>query len=147
MNKNMRLVQIRIRLREIEDSIEIINENFPPDCEYQHFLNMGIVKDGIYKRLEYAIQTAFDICAIMNRDLRFGVPEDDEDIIENLCTRGIIDQNFSETMKKMKSFRNILVHRYGKIDDETGHYILKNHLEDLYAFCEQIEEYIIKIKE
>lgn len=74
------------------------------------------------------------------------MPEDDEDIIENLCSKGIIDQNFSETMKKMKSFRNILVHRYGKIDDETGYYILKNHLIDLYIFCEQIETYIENVK-
>jgi len=49
--------------------------------------------------LEYAIKTAFDICAIINRDLRFGVPEDDEEIIENLCSKGIINQNFSETRK------------------------------------------------
>ncbi len=46
----MRLEEIRIRLREIENSIEIIKENFPPDCEYQQFSNMGIVKEGIYKR-------------------------------------------------------------------------------------------------
>ena len=45
----------------------------------------------------------------------------------------------------MKSYRNILVHRNGKIDDETGYYILKNHLEDLYVFCEQIETYIEKV--
>jgi uncharacterized protein YutE (UPF0331/DUF86 family) len=144
--KKLRIEQIRIRLREIEDSIEIIKENFSPDCEYTRFLSMGIVKDGIYKRLEYAIQTAFDICAIINRDLRCGVPEDEEDIIEKLCTKGIIDPDFSETIKKMKSFRNILVHRYGKIDDQTGFYILKNHLGDLYDFCDQIELYIQNIQ-
>jgi len=42
---------------------------------------MGLIKDGIYKRVEFAVENVFDICAIINTDLVLGVPSDDEDIM------------------------------------------------------------------
>lgn len=43
-----------------------------------------MVKDGIYKNIEYAIETVFDICAVINADLNLGVSKKDEDIVNNL---------------------------------------------------------------
>ncbi|MBS3170110.1 hypothetical protein J4210_06530 [Candidatus Woesearchaeota archaeon] len=51
----MTSTKIRQKIREIEDSLEIIKEGLPEDVA--EFLSLGLVKDGIYKRLEFVIQT------------------------------------------------------------------------------------------
>jgi len=44
-----------------------------------------------------------------------------------------------EKLKAMKGFRNILVHRYGRIDDNLAYEILNENLRDFYPFMEEIE--------
>ena len=122
-NSAIRKERIRILLCETEDSIEIIYENLPASIKYDDFIALGIIKDGLYKRLEYCLQNIFDICAIINRDLRLGVPESDDDTIQNLLNARVIDNEISENLHYMKGFRNILVHQYGKIDDRIAYAI------------------------
>ena len=76
-----------------------------------------MVKDGIYKRMEFSIESIIDILSIINSDLRLSIPEDEEDFIENLGRNGILTQNMVDKVRRMKGFRNIIVHRYGRIDD------------------------------
>ena len=42
----------------------------------------------------------------------------------------------------MKGFRNIVVHRYGKIDDELAYSILIDHLGDFAHFKLEIENFL-----
>jgi len=42
----------------------------------------------------------------------------------------------------MKGFRNILVHRYGRINDELAFEVLHEHLGDIYEFVELIEKFL-----
>lgn len=42
----------------------------------------------------------------------------------------------------MKRFRNILVHRYGKINDSLAYEVLKHNLDDFYDIIEQIESFV-----
>ncbi|HWQ67065.1 MAG TPA: DUF86 domain-containing protein [Methanospirillum sp.] len=100
------------------------------------------MKEGIYKRLEFALQGIFDICAIINRDLRLGVPENDQDIIVNLMHNGVIDGKTREILRDMNGFRNILVHQYGRIHDEMAYAIIIEHLDDLISFCTLMDHYL-----
>jgi|GEM_PF-3766708 len=72
-HKPLRTDAIRIKLAIITDSIELVESHLPSDVE--EFTKLGLVKDGIYKRVEYAIENVFDICAMINADMRFGIPE------------------------------------------------------------------------
>ena len=49
-----------------------------------------------------------------------------------------MSEEIKEKIRLMKGFRNIVVHRYGKIDDELGFEILKENLQDFYDFIEEI---------
>ena len=42
----------------------------------------------------------------------------------------------------MKGFRNILVHRYGHVDDEIVYRILLTGLSDFYDFEKQVDRYL-----
>ncbi len=136
----MRTEIIQTKIKEMQDSLNIIDENLPDS--FKKFSDLGLVKDGIYKKLEFCIESVFDICAIINTDLQLGIPESDETIIDNLIKNKIIKKDMGETLKSMKGFRNILVHRYGRINDEIAYTIIKEHLQDFYTFIETIEKNI-----
>ena len=50
MNDGMRTALLKTKIREIEESIALIRDNLPEE--------LGLIKDGIYKRMEFAIKNA-----------------------------------------------------------------------------------------
>jgi uncharacterized protein YutE (UPF0331/DUF86 family) len=134
----MREEIIRIKLKDMKDSLAKIKAHLPPTLE--EFLDLGLIKDGIYKKVEFMIENVLDICKIINTDLNLGLPKKDTDIIENLVKHKIISKEMGEKIKGMKSFRNILVHRYGEIDDEIAYEEIKNGLKDFEDFEKEIEK-------
>ena len=136
----MRKEIIRTKMKEIEESIRLVEENLPDT--FEKFSDLGLIKDGIYKRIEFAIENVLDICAIINTDLELGIPHDDKDVIENLVKKKILSEEMREKLKAMKEFKNIVVHRYGRIDDRIAFEILKENLPDFYAFIRKTEEFL-----
>ena len=136
----MRTSLIRTKVKEIEESLQVIEEHLPDDIE--DFLSLGIIKDGIYKRLEFCIEHVFDISAVLNADYNLGIPGSDEDIVDNLIRNEILPEDMKEKLGSMKGFRNIMVHRYGKIDDNLAFNILSEHLDDFYEFIALINDVI-----
>ncbi|ASJ11888.1 type VII toxin-antitoxin system HepT family RNase toxin [Thermococcus thioreducens] len=136
----MRVEVIRSKIEGILESLRLIEENLPDD--FEDFESLGIVKDGIYKRAEFAIQNVIDICAVINSDLRITMPEREEDVFEGLVRAGIIPEGMAHKLRLMKGFRNILVHRYGRINDRLAFEVLHEHLKDIYEFIEVIENFL-----
>ncbi len=132
------------KIKEIEDNLEIIKENLPNT--YEEFLKLGLIKDGIYKKIESSIENIIDICAIINTDLDLAIPESDESILDNLNKEGILSDEMTDLLKNMKGFRNILLNRYATTDDEIAYTIIKENLDDFYKFMTVIEEFIEKRK-
>lgn len=136
----MRTEIIRTKIAEIQESLELVRTHLPKS--FEDFATLGLVKDGIYKRIEFCIENVFDICAIINTDLRLGIPRSDEDILEILIRNRIFDEEMNPKLKSMKGFRNILVHRYGGIDDRLAYEFLIENLQDFDAFIMKITDYI-----
>ena len=84
----MRKEIILSKISEIEESLSLIEENIPED--FEEFENLGLLKDGIYKRMQYMIENILDICAIINSDLKFTSPGEEDDIINNLVKKEIL---------------------------------------------------------
>ena len=140
MTTPIRSTIIHIKLCEMTESIELVQNNLPESAD--GFCRLGLIKDGIYKRVEYAIENVFDICAILNSDLHLGIPGTDEDLPEQLMEYGMFGSEMREKIKAMKGFRTIVVHRYGKIDDTLTFMILQEHMEDFAQFRQAIEEFL-----
>jgi uncharacterized protein YutE (UPF0331/DUF86 family) len=136
----MRIEIIRTKIKEIRESLRLVEENLPDT--FEEFSRLGLVKDGIYKRLEFCIENIFDICAIINSDLELGIPRDDVDIIENLVKSEILSEEMKEKLKAMRGFRNIVVHRYGGVDDKIAFEILIENLPDFYVFIKRINDFL-----
>lgn len=131
MTEGIRDTVIRIKLQEMSESVDMVREHLPDSVE--SFGRLGIIKDGIYKRIEYAI---------VNADLRLGVPATDEDILENLVRHGVFGPEMRQSLKAMKGFRNIVVHRYGAIDDAIAFSILTERIGDFALFRQEVERFL-----
>jgi uncharacterized protein YutE (UPF0331/DUF86 family) len=138
--RSLRTELIRSKLADIDESISLVEENLPES--FDEFSQLGLLKDGIYKRMEYAIENIIDVCSIINSDLRLSVPESEEFFIEILGHKGILTQSMVDKTRRMKGFRNIIVHRYGRIDDLLAYKILTEHMDDFSEFIESIEQFL-----
>ncbi|MDD4256129.1 MAG: DUF86 domain-containing protein [Methanofollis sp.] len=140
MSGMLRSAAIRTKLQEMTESIGMVREHLPDSADA--FTRLGIVRDGIYKRVEYAVENVFDICAMLNTDLRLGVPGTDEDIVDHLIQHGVLSRAMLTSLKAMKGFRNIVVHRYGAIDDALTFAILQEHIGDFTQFRQEVEAFL-----
>ena len=140
----MREEIIRNKMTQIIEIMDSIDEYIPVDEET--FIDLGIIRDGIYKRIEYAIENVFDICSILNADLKLGIPEDESNIVGNIVDEGVLSEGWTSKLREMKAFRNILVHRYGSIDDKISFRILKDHISDFSDFVHEIDDYLEDLK-
>jgi uncharacterized protein YutE (UPF0331/DUF86 family) len=138
--KDLRTESIKTKLKIIEENIDLVKENLPE--KLSEFKALGLVKDGIYKRIEASIQEVISICSIINSDLKLGVPSNRDDIIVALLENNILSKNMTEKIKELKGFRNFLVHRYGTIDDKVAFKDIKIGLPDFKLFKEEILNYI-----
>ena len=134
---------ILTKLREAEDAANVIKKNLPGD--YCTFEKLGLVKDGLYKKTEHAIECIIDACAILNADLSLGTPADTDDIIRKLQNAGIITKETAQKIKDMKQFRNVLVHRYGEIDDKKAYEEITEGLTDIREIIKEIRKKISEI--
>ena len=99
-------------------------------------------KRSCERLLQLSIECMIDICALVVTGLRLGLPSEEDDLFERLEQAGIISPLMKETLRKMKAFRNILVHEYGRIDDQLVYEVLQNKLEDFDTFKRKILEAI-----
>jgi uncharacterized protein YutE (UPF0331/DUF86 family) len=88
--------------------------------------------------LQVSIECVIDICSLFVIGLRLGLPAEEDDLFEKLTQAGIIPQSMREILRRMKGFRNILVHEYGRIDDRIVYEVLQHRLDDFDAFKREI---------
>lgn len=88
--------------------------------------------------LHISIECMIDVCNILVTDLRLGLPAGEEDLLEKLERAEVLAPQLTEKLKKMRAFRNILVHKYGVVDDKLVYEVLKNKLDDFKEFKEKI---------
>lgn len=91
--------------------------------------------------LHIAIEAVIDVCAMLVKELKLGVPREEEDFFEKL-TGKVITKATAAKLKEMKRFRNVLVHRYVEIDDAKVYGILETRLQDFEEFKNEIVGFI-----
>ncbi|MBI3032625.1 DUF86 domain-containing protein [Candidatus Woesearchaeota archaeon] len=131
--------KIQQKISEIKTNILVIQENMPDS--FKEFQGIGLIKDGIYKRLEFCIQNLIDIFSMFYIAKHLGVPGSIEEILLTLENRKIISKKNIKLIQEMKGLRNILVHIYGNIDDRKMYDHLQ-HLDDFEMILKEIEEIV-----
>lgn len=138
------MVKLKVLLKrtsKLREYIEFLNR-------YKHlslakFKDDELVRAGVERYLHLASECVFDIGNHIIADLELGEPNSYREIIEILGRKGILPLNFSEKLKALAGFRNILVHDYLEVDISLVHEVLQNSVQDLEEFLRIIEQRFI----
>ncbi len=102
--------------------------------EYRHIEK----KRSCERLLQVSVEAVIDSCALLVTGLRLGLPGDEDDLFEKLAEHGVISPSMAETLRRMKGLRNLLVHEYGRINDEIVFETIRQRLADFDAFKREI---------
>ena len=95
-------------------------------------------KRFVERTLQIAIEACLDLGYHIIADEGLREPEDNKDVFKVLAEGGIIDAKLLEALQPMASFRNLIVHDYGKIDDEIVFGILQRRLGDFTEYARMV---------
>lgn len=91
-----------------------------------------------------ATEAAIDICNHVVARQGGRAPQDYADCFAILAELKVIEPELATRLKKMARFRNLIVHLYWKVDNRQVYQIIKNDLDDLDTFRQQISAQISK---
>jgi uncharacterized protein YutE (UPF0331/DUF86 family) len=128
--------RIYLLIKGLEKNLEQIKSYLPSDLEkYKRFT---IRKLAIERLLQTSIEVVIDISILLIKEFDLGIPNDDENAFDLLKDK----INCIEKLKQMKRFRNILVHKYGTINDEIVYANASENIRDFYEFIEEVKKLI-----
>jgi|SRR3989344_4956059 len=96
------------------------------------------VRRACEKTIELAIETVINVLSAAIALSNFGIPSSEDSIIQIAEKNKILNASLASRIREMKGFRNIIVHKYGEIDDERVYKYLSNELDDFDNFRKQI---------
>ncbi|MCK4766644.1 MAG: DUF86 domain-containing protein [Candidatus Aminicenantes bacterium] len=123
---------IRTRCEEIFDCLERL-EKIKESAREEFIVNRDLQDIASY-RLLVAIEAALNLCFHVSAKKLKKAPGEYAECFGLLGDAGIIPGELAGELKKMARFRNMLVHRYWKIDYEILFEILHVNLDDLRCF-------------
>lgn len=120
------------KLEFIADKIAILPENVKANI---------FLMDALFYRLQVSIDAAMYIVAMLSKDLGITV-KDDYSNIDELENLNIFPGEFLNEIRRLNGLRNVLVHRYNKIEEdlivtENDHFV-----EVLKEFIKIVEKLI-----
>lgn len=92
--------------------------------------------------LQSAIQCVLDAGLHLLVERNFDRPQDSKEILLALGRHGIIPAELSDRIQGMAGFRNILVHRYFKVDSERVWQHLQQDLGDFTLFARHVRDWL-----
>lgn len=134
--------RILAKLDEMEQYLSELQSIIPDSFEeYQRSIK---TKRAAERLLQITIEAVMDTCALLVKELKLGLPSAEEEFLEKLEGK-VLEPATLENLKRMKSFRNLLVHGYAKIDDAKVFEILEDRLGNFEDFKAQVLKFL-KIK-
>lgn len=120
------------KLTELEDHLKQIKEFSSVSVEVygREWKTQRIVE----RTLQIMIEICADIANHIISDKGYRVPKSYADTFRVLYEKDIIEEEIFNMMENMAKFRNIVVHRYDKVDESIVINILKRHLDDFLVY-------------
>jgi uncharacterized protein YutE (UPF0331/DUF86 family) len=123
--------RILAKIDELDNFIFELRQIMPASLkEYQEIEK----RRACERLLQISIECIIDISSLLVSNLRLGLPSEEDDLFGKLEATGVISSFMKENLQKMKGFRNILVHRYGQVDDQSVYKVLQTGINDFIAF-------------
>ena len=128
--------RIAAKIREMDSYLNKLKAFAPPKLE--NYLGDEKTKHACERLLQISIETAIEIASEISKGLKIEIPADEEDMFEKLKKKRVISERLADKLKEMKGFRNILVHRYGEVNDRLVFAFIENDLSDFEDLKKEI---------
>ncbi len=99
-------------------------------------------KRACERLLQISIETVIEIASEISKGLKTEFPSDEEDLFEKLKKKNVISQKLCSALKQMKGFRNILVQRYGEVNDRLVFSYMESDVGDFEIFKKEILKFL-----
>lgn len=95
-------------------------------------------QESILFNLQMAVQSCIDLAAHIISEEGLGVPGSTSEMFYTLEENGYLDADITEKMVKAVSFRNLIVHEYGKIELDQVFEVAQKDIQDLKEYLKAI---------
>ena len=131
--------KINDKINEINEFLEELKSIMPSG--FEEYKSSIEKKAACERYVEKIIEAVTDLAFLIIKGKKLRLPEDDIDAFNILLENKIIDDNLSSKLKDAKGMRNIIIHQYGKIDDEIVFEAIAEELErDVRKFIDIVEK-------
>jgi uncharacterized protein YutE (UPF0331/DUF86 family) len=132
--------RILSKIDELNIYLDELTSIIPSEIEIYN----NLIKDkrACERLLQLCIESVVDVCNIIISNLKLGIPSEEEEVFRKLSQKKIISKELEKILIGMKGLRNILVHKYGEVDDEIVYEILTDKLTDFEKFKEEILRFL-----
>lgn len=130
--------KILTKLDQLEKYLAKYDEIVPISEEI--YINSFEKQLAVERLLQISIEIMIDVAMMLIKQKHLGLPADEDDVFDKL-------QPFFkkiEKYKEMKRFRNLLVHRYGEVNNKQVFYNATNCIEDFYSFMTEVKNILSK---
>lgn len=128
------------KVAEVRSRVGRVRAKIPEDL--QVYLRDQDLRELVSFNLVLAIQALLDLSAITVSQKGWGVPETFSGTFTLLAERGVLPAELSERLAEAARMRNLLVHRYGAVNDSLVHQAAREHVGDLEAACDAILDFL-----
>ena len=94
--------------------------------------------------IQISLEAVIDVCSLLVVGLRLGLPGEEDDLFEKLARHGAVSGFMAATLRRMKGLRNLLVHEYGRVNDEIVFDTVRGRLGDVDAFKREVLAFLRK---
>ncbi|WP_457559695.1 type VII toxin-antitoxin system HepT family RNase toxin [Candidatus Harpocratesius sp.] len=132
-NKHQRIF---IKIAELEENLSLFSKIIPKT--EKDYISSKKDQLALERLFQICIEEIIDISAILIKIFKLGVPSNEENIFDLL--KGKLDN--VEVLKEMKRFRNVIVHKYGKINNHLVFQYANERIKDFYNFITNVKKII-----
>lgn len=113
--------------------------------EQEKFLQDPTLISAAKYQLVVAIEAAQGICNHLAARVARRAPTSYADCFALLADSQVISGDLAKSLAAMARFRNLLVHRYGEIDDRRVIAVLQEDLDDLEEYLRQVGDFVERV--
>lgn len=132
--------RIRAKIDDLEQYAEDLEKDLPDSAGA--YVSNRQIRRAVERDFELASETVIDISHMIVAGEGWEKPDDSKDAVSILEDNDLVTADLARSLQDMIGFRNLLVHRYGKIDQDQAFNHLVDGTEDLYAFIGTVDDHL-----
>jgi uncharacterized protein YutE (UPF0331/DUF86 family) len=127
------------RLKLLEDRLALLEHYSDQAASMNDYSTNDMLRDAVERSLQVAIEACLDIGRRLIALRGFDYADTNQRVFTILAREGIIPAEQLSVLTAMVGFRNIIVHDYADINNQTVYTILKTRLDAFRQYAQAIQ--------